>query len=161
VQNQYAMDYLSCDCERCKNGIEFPAHGLGRRISCPHCGAPVTLKGAPMPAETVPSARAESQPATNRVSAMPVAESKFTVKTPSAEPPVAADFAEKARKWREERVQWLLNEAKANLPLILQSKMDKVAARKLRDLFEEISDEFEQKARESERIDPVKTESKA
>jgi hypothetical protein len=92
---------------------------------------------------------------------MPVAESKSTVKTPSAEPPVAADFTEKAKKWREERVQWLLNEAKANLPLILQSKMDKVAARKLRDLFEEISDEFEQKARESESMDPVKTESKA
>jgi hypothetical protein len=147
------MDYLICDCERCKNGIEFPAHGLGRRISCPHCGAPVTLKQSPQPAVGIVSAKADIKPVSVKPTApasKPPSETKGEATKPSDQKQVApvADFEEKARKWREERNQWLLAEAQASLKLITESKMEKTAARKLRDLFVEISDEFERKATE-------------
>ena len=47
-------------------------------------------------------------------------------------------------------MQWLFAEAQKSLPLIAQAKMEKATALKLRDLFEEISDEFERKASEAE-----------
>jgi DNA-directed RNA polymerase subunit RPC12/RpoP len=30
-------------CHFCKEHIEFPAHALGRKISCPHCNRSITL----------------------------------------------------------------------------------------------------------------------
>lgn len=30
--------YLKCLCQQCGGAIEFPAHGVGSTIPCPHCG---------------------------------------------------------------------------------------------------------------------------
>src|SRR4051812_12958678 len=91
------MEYLSCDCEHCKNGIEFPAHGIGRRISCPHCGAPVTLKKGNAPAPPAPLPKLEAQPL--RASVKPVSEIKPEVKQPApiGFSPGSAGFEEKAK----------------------------------------------------------------
>ena len=35
--------YFEDHCGNCRGGIEFPAHGIGEVISCPHCGCQVTL----------------------------------------------------------------------------------------------------------------------
>src|SRR5215831_6460785 len=34
---------LTNECHRCGNLIEFPEHGVGEEIHCPHCGVPVLL----------------------------------------------------------------------------------------------------------------------
>ena len=132
------MEYLSCDCEKCKNGIEFPAHGVGRRINCPHCGAPVTLKNGAVIATAAQS----------------LSKKEAGV--------VEAQFLEKAKQWREERVKVLLEEGRANIQAVVEMKMDRAVARKLRDLFQEIADEFERKASEGEVISNAgaKTEAK-
>jgi ribosomal protein S27E len=31
-------EYLSISCPACGGGVEFPAHGIGTVIPCPHCG---------------------------------------------------------------------------------------------------------------------------
>src|SRR6266542_2893702 len=35
--------YAKCRCQRCGESIEFPAHGLGLAVKCPHCGQRTTL----------------------------------------------------------------------------------------------------------------------
>jgi hypothetical protein len=35
--------YFKNYCPRCGGGIEFPAHGAGRSIPCPHCKTPIPL----------------------------------------------------------------------------------------------------------------------
>jgi len=40
-----APKYLKCACRHCQGTIEFPAHGLGRAIPCPHCGQKTSLLG--------------------------------------------------------------------------------------------------------------------
>src|SRR5579862_9625170 len=43
-------DYLVCSCKHCGNHIEFPAHGAGQKISCPHCrGETILQVGKPQP----------------------------------------------------------------------------------------------------------------
>lgn len=39
--------YLQMDCASCRNGIEFPAEGLGQTVDCPHCGRPALLRCLP------------------------------------------------------------------------------------------------------------------
>jgi hypothetical protein len=34
---------LTNECHECENYIEFPDHGVGQQIKCPHCGLPVVL----------------------------------------------------------------------------------------------------------------------
>src|SRR4051794_10661150 len=41
--------YLRTECQGCGNFIEFPDHGLGKQIQCPHCGADVKLTGPENP----------------------------------------------------------------------------------------------------------------
>jgi hypothetical protein len=36
-------NFAKCACQHCGGHIEFPIHGLGRKISCPHCGEPTLL----------------------------------------------------------------------------------------------------------------------
>jgi len=36
--------YLSCRCAWCSGKIEFPEHGLGQHIECPHCQKTTRLK---------------------------------------------------------------------------------------------------------------------
>lgn len=36
-------DYIKCPCNNCDVFIEFPAHGLGQTITCPHCGLETVL----------------------------------------------------------------------------------------------------------------------
>ncbi|MFM1769045.1 MAG: hypothetical protein RJA22_1574 [Verrucomicrobiota bacterium] len=35
--------YLKCPCRVCGGNIEFPAQGIGRTVSCPHCGEKTLL----------------------------------------------------------------------------------------------------------------------
>jgi hypothetical protein len=35
--------YIKCPCNNCDVFIEFPAHGLGQSIACPHCGMETVL----------------------------------------------------------------------------------------------------------------------
>jgi hypothetical protein len=35
--------YIKCPCNNCDIIIEFPAHGLGQTIACPHCGIDTVL----------------------------------------------------------------------------------------------------------------------
>jgi hypothetical protein len=35
--------YLKCPCNNCDVFIEFPAHGLGQTVACPHCGMDTIL----------------------------------------------------------------------------------------------------------------------
>ena len=35
--------YIKCPCNNCDIFIEFPAHGLGQTITCPHCGLETLL----------------------------------------------------------------------------------------------------------------------
>lgn len=37
-------EYLKMSCYFCEEHIEFPAHALGEKISCPHCKKDITLK---------------------------------------------------------------------------------------------------------------------
>jgi hypothetical protein len=48
-QPQTEDGYIKCPCNNCDNSIEFPAHGVGQTIACPHCGMETTLfkPGAP------------------------------------------------------------------------------------------------------------------
>jgi hypothetical protein len=39
--------HLKCPCQQCGGPIEFPAHGLGLVIDCPHCGNQTTLWAPP------------------------------------------------------------------------------------------------------------------
>jgi hypothetical protein len=47
---QYLMaqpeNFAKCACQHCGGHIEFPIHGAGRKISCPHCGEPTLLTRA-------------------------------------------------------------------------------------------------------------------
>ena len=36
--------YFKANCPACDGSIEFPAHGLGERIDCPHCNRNIELK---------------------------------------------------------------------------------------------------------------------
>jgi hypothetical protein len=47
--------HLKCPCQHCEGPIEFPAHGLGLAIDCPHCGEKTTLF-APPAGEVPPAA---------------------------------------------------------------------------------------------------------
>ena len=38
-----AIGFLTHYCEACGGGIEFPEHGVGTDIPCPHCGVSITL----------------------------------------------------------------------------------------------------------------------
>jgi len=35
--------YIKCRCNNCDGSIEFPAHGVGQTITCPHCGTETIL----------------------------------------------------------------------------------------------------------------------
>jgi hypothetical protein len=35
--------FAKCACQHCGGNIEFPPHGAGRTIACPHCGAETLL----------------------------------------------------------------------------------------------------------------------
>ena len=37
-------EFYKMSCPNCGGGIEFPEHGLGSQIKCPHCQKPVVLK---------------------------------------------------------------------------------------------------------------------
>lgn len=39
--------YMKCDCEHCGGGIEFPEHGAGQEIPCPHCSEQIALPVKP------------------------------------------------------------------------------------------------------------------
>jgi TPR repeat protein len=39
-----AAQYITCHCQHCGGGIEFPKQGIGQQIPCPHCGAITTLE---------------------------------------------------------------------------------------------------------------------
>ena len=41
--NEAKEDFIKCPCNHCDVLIEFPAHGVGQRITCPHCGLETLL----------------------------------------------------------------------------------------------------------------------
>jgi hypothetical protein len=43
--------FAKCACEHCGGRIEFPVHGAGQKISCPHCNWPTLLLTQSAPVE--------------------------------------------------------------------------------------------------------------
>jgi hypothetical protein len=43
VEPKLEDGYIKCPCQHCDVYIEFPAHGLGQSIACPHCGMETVL----------------------------------------------------------------------------------------------------------------------
>jgi hypothetical protein len=41
--------FMKCFCINCGSPIEFPSHGIGETIACPHCGKTTTLSMSSMP----------------------------------------------------------------------------------------------------------------
>src|SRR2546426_6092430 len=86
--------YLKCPCHCCRGAIEFPVEGVGRTISCPHCGQETTLfaasvgtetEGAPEPAPSI------AEPALGLTDETLSPEGE-TVAADSAAPPPSAGF---------------------------------------------------------------------
>ena len=48
--------YLTNHCQHCDGGIEFPQHGVGAEIECPHCKRSIRLVMPPELEAAVPSA---------------------------------------------------------------------------------------------------------
>lgn len=42
-ESQTEDGYIKCSCNNCDVFIEFPAHGVGQTIICPHCGLDTVL----------------------------------------------------------------------------------------------------------------------
>jgi len=60
--------YITNNCQYCGGGIEFPDHGVGAEIECPHCARLIRLVGptdtkAPTPCVTEPSPGTRLSPA--------------------------------------------------------------------------------------------------
>ena len=43
AQPEIGDSYIKCPCNNCDGFIEFPAHGVGQTITCPHCGTETIL----------------------------------------------------------------------------------------------------------------------
>jgi hypothetical protein len=43
TQSEMEDSYIKCPCNNCHGFIEFPAHGVGQTINCPHCGMKTIL----------------------------------------------------------------------------------------------------------------------
>src|SRR5436190_6734142 len=41
-----SSNFLKCFCSACRGPIEFPTHGLGQEVACPHCGKSVMLSAS-------------------------------------------------------------------------------------------------------------------
>src|SRR5262245_49168323 len=39
--------HLKCPCQHCGSSIEFPAHGVGLAVDCPHCSGKTVLSLPP------------------------------------------------------------------------------------------------------------------
>ncbi len=48
--------FLKCNCAHCGGHLEFPEHGIGMEINCPHCGQPTVLAVPPSPVRATTSA---------------------------------------------------------------------------------------------------------
>jgi hypothetical protein len=56
---------LTNECHACENFIEFPDHGVGEQIECPHCGSPILLTdGKKTLPVSVPAGQAQLEGAT-------------------------------------------------------------------------------------------------
>jgi len=52
--------YITCPCNHCSGNIEFPGHGAGEEIECPHCGMTTVLfKPVPIAQSQLPSFQIE------------------------------------------------------------------------------------------------------
>ena len=51
-------EFITCACNHCDGKIEFPYHGVGTEVECPHCHIPTTLfqpaAGASPSSDTAP-----------------------------------------------------------------------------------------------------------
>jgi hypothetical protein len=45
-------NYLKCACQNCGEPIEFPIHGIGSAVACPHCHRRTTLRPPSTPEAT-------------------------------------------------------------------------------------------------------------
>jgi hypothetical protein len=48
-EEQPAIEYLTCHCWHCDGKIEFPKHGVGQEIQCPHCSTSIVLTETEQP----------------------------------------------------------------------------------------------------------------
>jgi hypothetical protein len=56
--------YLKCSCQKCGASIEFPIHGTGSVVPCPHCGERTTLFVPPTVGSSAATPASEVTPAT-------------------------------------------------------------------------------------------------
>ncbi|GDY23457.1 hypothetical protein LBMAG56_48040 [Verrucomicrobiota bacterium] len=54
--------FLKCSCAYCGGHIEFPAHGVGMEINCPHCGQSTLLAAPALPSSVPPPLVATARP---------------------------------------------------------------------------------------------------
>jgi len=55
--------YLKCPCQKCGEFIEFPAHGIGSGVTCPHCGERTSLFASPVAPSSIAAPASEVTPA--------------------------------------------------------------------------------------------------
>ena len=59
-------EYLNCRCQICSGHIEFPDHGVGEEITCPHCGMNTVLyRGQKVESQSPSSEQIVEPPAQN------------------------------------------------------------------------------------------------
>ncbi len=80
--------YAKCRCQRCGESIEFPAHGLGLAVKCPHCGQRTTLLA-------VANAGPGLEPLVSTEAASP-AQAAFPARAPASSPEANASPEETA-----------------------------------------------------------------
>lgn len=55
-----SQGFTVCQCEHCDGNIEFPTHGAGESVLCPHCGTPTVLRSINF---TMPGRHIQNDPA--------------------------------------------------------------------------------------------------
>jgi hypothetical protein len=93
--------YLKCPCQKCGASIEFPAHGIGSAVPCPHCGDKTTLFAPP--AVAGPPAATTALPG----GSTPVAVADESTPTTSASSQAAESFPEIPAPAGRPRGRWL------------------------------------------------------
>lgn len=90
--------FLKCPCQHCGGSIEFPAHGVGLAIDCPHCGTRTKLfRPEPVVEEAVPAAEPVEKPPAPAAPPAPRAPKprQLPAATPAPAPVVESGFGKR------------------------------------------------------------------
>ena len=97
--------YLKCPCQKCGSSIEFPAHGIGAAVDCPHCGQKTTLFAPPIEESSLEEQATDGSAETASTDTGPSAIAPIT-KGEAAEPPAIKEVSSPAVP-RQGRLVWV------------------------------------------------------